>query len=134
MSSIFSRIVKGEIPCFRIAENDRFLAFLDVNPIAKGHVLVIPKDEIDNIFEINDTDYQDLFLFAKRVAHALGKCIPCEKVGMAVIGLEVRHAHIHLVPINNIYDIDFKKPKLSFSVDEFRAMAAEISSGIEGFL
>jgi len=134
MSSIFSRIVKGEIPCFRIAENDRFLAFLDVNPIAKGHVLVIPKDEIDNIFEINDTDYQGLFLFAKRVAHALGKCIPCEKVGMAVIGLEVRHAHIHLVPINNIYDIDFKKPKLSFSVDEFRAMAAEISSGIEGFL
>ncbi|HAJ98861.1 MAG TPA: HIT family protein [Bacteroidales bacterium] len=134
MSSIFSRIVKGEIPCYRIAENDRFLAFLDVNPIAKGHVLVIPKDEIDNIFDINDTDYQGLFLFAKRVAHALGKCIPCEKVGMAVIGLEVRHAHIHLVPINNIYDIDFKNPKLSFSADEFRAMAAEISSGIEGVL
>ena len=113
MASIFSKIVAGEIPCYKVAEDDRYLAFLDINPLAKGHTLVIPKKETDNIFDIEDEEYQGLFLFAKKVARSLKKCIQCEKIGVAVIGLEVAHAHIHLVPINGIYDIDFRKPKLN---------------------
>lgn len=133
MASIFSRIANGEIPCYKVAETDSFLAFLDINPLTYGHILVIPKQETDYIFDINDQEYQQLFLFAKRVAKALGKCVPCEKVGVAVIGLEVRHAHIHLVPINTIYDIDFKKPKLQFQPEEFRELADKIGKMIEPF-
>jgi histidine triad (HIT) family protein len=118
MASIFSKIVSGEIPAFKVAEDDRFLAFLDINPLAKGHVLVIPKEETDYIFDLDDQLYSDYFVFAKKVAVAIKKVIPCKKIGIAVIGLEVAHAHIHLVPINTIYDIDFKQPKLNLTNEE----------------
>jgi len=125
MSSIFSRISTGEIPCYKIAENDDFLAFLDINPLAKGHTLVIPKEETDYIFDINDNQYKELFLFAKQVGRAIGKAIKCKRVGITVIGLEVPHAHIHLIPINSITDMEFSRPKLSFTSEEF-AETAEI--------
>lgn len=131
MSTIFSKIVAGEIPAHKVAENDHFLAFLDINPLAKGHTLVIPKKETDYIFDIEDQEYQDFFLFAKKVARSIKKCIQCEKVGIAVIGLEVAHAHIHLVPINSIYDIDFSKPKLKLSPDEFKMIANRITEKLE---
>ncbi|MFW5706286.1 MAG: HIT family protein [Bacteroidota bacterium] len=130
MPTIFSKIVSGDIPAYKVAEDDNFLAFLDINPLAKGHTLVIPKKETDYIFDIDDQQYQELFLFAKKVAVAIKKCILCEKVGIAVIGLEVAHAHIHLVPINGIYDIDFSKPKLKLSEEEFRMIAERIGSKI----
>ena len=126
MSSIFTRIVKGEIPAHVVAENDQFLAFLDVFPIAKGHTLVIPKKEIDYIFNVDDDVYKDLWLFAKKVALKVGKAIPCERVGIAVIGLEVAHAHIHLVPINSIGDINFSNPKLKFAEEEMVSIATSI--------
>ncbi len=127
MASIFSKIIAGEIPSYKIAEDDNFYAFLDIFPLAKGHTLVIPKKETDYIFDIKDDEYQSLFLFAKKVANAIGSVIPCEKVGMTVIGLEVRHAHIHLIPINSIYDMDFKREKLKFTPEEFAAVAEDIS-------
>ncbi|NVO03743.1 MAG: HIT family protein [Bacteroidetes bacterium] len=131
MGSIFTKIINGEIPCYKIAENDRFFAFLDINPLAKGHTLVIPKEEIDNIFDIEDDNFKELFLFAKKIAKAIEKVIKAEKVGVAVIGLEVRHAHIHLVPINGVHDIDFKKPKLQLTQEELKDIAAKISSNIQ---
>ncbi len=130
MSTVFSKIVNGEIPCYKIAEDENFLAFLDINPIAKGHTLVIPKKEIDYIFDIEDDMYQEFFLFAKKVAASLKKCIQCERIGMAVVGLEVPHAHIHLIPIKSIYDIDFSKPKLKLSNEEFGLIAERISSKV----
>ncbi len=130
MPSIFSKIASGEIPSYKVAENDRFMAFLDINPLAKGHTLVIPKKETNYIFDIEDQDFRDLFLFAKKVAVSIKKCIQCEKVGMAVIGLEVPHAHIHLVPINGIYDIDFSKPKMKISQEEFKMIADRIASKV----
>jgi histidine triad (HIT) family protein len=126
MASIFTRIVKGEIPCYKVAENERFLAFLDINPLAVGHTLVIPKKEKDYIFDIDDSQYQELFLFAKTVALAVENVIPCQRIGIAVIGLEVPHAHIHLVPLQTVYDIDFKKPKLKISPEEFELVARKI--------
>jgi histidine triad (HIT) family protein len=128
MPSIFTRIVNGEIPCYKVAEDDRFLAFLDISPLAKGHTLVIPKQEIDYIFGIEDPLYQDLFLFAKKVALAIEKVVPCQKMGIAVLGLEVAHAHIHLVPVNTVYDIDFSKPKLQLSKEEFIELTEKIGS------
>ena len=130
MTTIFSRIVQGEIPSYKIAEDDRFYAFLDINPLAKGHTLVIPKKEVDKLFELDDDTYGDLWLFAKRVAAAIGEVMPCERVGVAVVGLEVPHAHIHLVPINGIYDIDFSKPKLSLSQEEFKLIASRIAAAL----
>ena len=127
MPSIFTRIVNGEIPCYKVAEDDRFLAFLDINPLAKGHTLVIPKKETDYIFGIEDEEYGDLFLFAKKVALAVEKVVPCKRMGIAVLGLEVAHAHIHLVPINTVYDIDFSKPKLALSKEEFLELVEKIS-------
>ena len=127
MSTIFSKIVKGEIPAYKVAENEDFLAFLDINPLAKGHTLVIPKKEIDYIFDMEDDWYCEFQLFAKRVAHAIKQVIPCGKIGVAVIGLEVAHAHIHLVPINSIYDIDFGKPKLKLTSEELAEIATAIS-------
>ena len=115
MSGIFSKIVSGEIPSYKIAENDQFLAFLDINPLAKGHTLVIPKREVDYIFALSEEELAALMVFARKVALAIDKVMPCKRVGVAVIGLEVPHAHIHLVPINDVYDIDFKKPKLKIS-------------------
>lgn len=128
MSSIFSKIISGEIPSYKVAEDDHFLAFLDINPMAKGHTLVIPKKETDYIFDIEDEEYQQFFLFAKKVALSIKTCMPCEKVGVAVVGLEVPHAHIHLVPINNNHDLDFKKPKLRLSSEEYKLIAGRIAS------
>ncbi len=130
MATIFSKIISGEIPVYKVAEDENFLAFLDINPLAKGHTLVIPKKEIDYIFDIEDELYQKFFLFAKKVAISIKKCIQCEKVGIAVVGLEVAHAHIHLVPINSIYDIDFSKPKLKLSEGEFKMIAERIASKV----
>ena len=127
MPSIFTKIVAGEIPCYKVAENDEFLAFLDIFPLAKGHLLVIPKIETDYIFDIESDAYSRLWLFAKKVAQAQKKVISCERIGVAVIGLEVPHAHIHLVPINGVNDIDFSKPKLSFSKQEMNQIAIDIS-------
>jgi histidine triad (HIT) family protein len=127
MPSIFTRIVNGEIPCYKVAEDDRFLAFLDISPLAKGHTLVIPKKEIDYLFAMDNDMYRDLFLFAKKVALAVEKVVPCQRIGIAVLGLEVPHAHIHLVPINTVYDIDFRKPKLELPKEEFLELAGKIS-------
>jgi histidine triad (HIT) family protein len=127
MNSIFTKIINGELPSYKIAENEFFYAFLDISPLAKGHTLVIPKKETDYIFDIDDTDYKDLFLFAKYVAKAIEKVIPCLKVGLTIIGLDVRHAHIHLIPINTIYDMDFKQPKLKLTTEEFQLIAKKIS-------
>jgi histidine triad (HIT) family protein len=130
MATIFSKIINGEIPAYKVAEDDRFLAFLDINPLAKGHTLIIPKQEVDYLFDLDDKLYADYFVFAKKVAVAMKKVIPCEKVGVAVVGLEVAHAHIHLIPINDIYDIDFKKPKLKFTPDEFEAIRKDIAGAL----
>ncbi|NMD01127.1 MAG: HIT domain-containing protein [Bacteroidales bacterium] len=130
MSTIFSKIVAGEIPCYKVAENDKFLAFLDINPLAEGHTLVIPKTEIDYIFDIPDNMLAEMMLFAKQVAKAIEKAIPCKRIGIAVIGLEVPHAHIHLIPINHVGDIDFSRKKLSFSSDEFNTTLKKILENI----
>jgi histidine triad (HIT) family protein len=130
MTSIFSKIVSGDIPAYKVAEDDRFLAFLDINPLAEGHTLVIPKQEVDYLFDLDDKLYADYFVFAKKVAVAIKKVVPCEKVGIAVVGLEVAHAHIHLIPINTIYDIDFKKPKLKFTREEFEEISGKIADEI----
>lgn len=130
MSSIFTKIVQGEIPSYKIAEDEKYYAFLDINPLAKGHTLVIPKSETDYIFDITDDDLAGMMIFAKKVAKAIEAVVPCKRVGLAVLGLEVPHAHIHLIPINTVYDIDFKQPKLSFTHEEFVALTAEIISKI----
>ena len=126
MSTIFSKILTGEIPSYKVAEDERFLAFLDVFPLAKGHVLVIPKEETDYIFDIESNEYLLFWQFAKQVAKAMDKVFDCERIGVAVIGLEVPHAHIHLVPINGVSDINFEKPKLKFSEQEFEDIAKKI--------
>ena len=126
MASIFSKIVAGEIPCHKIAENEHFLAFLDVMPLVNGHVLVIPKQEVDYIFDLEDAQLQDMMVFAKGAAKAIKAAIPCRKVGVAVIGLEVPHAHIHLVPMNEIGDINFTREKLKPTQEELADTAALI--------
>ncbi len=126
MSSVFSKIVSGEIPCYKIAETEDFLAFLDVSPLAEGHTLVIPKKEIDYIFNIEDNVLAGLTLFSKKVAKAIEKAIPCKRIGVAVIGLEVPHAHVHLIPINNVSDIDFSRKKLIFSKEQMIETAEKI--------
>lgn len=127
MASIFSKIVNGEIPCYKVAENEDYLAFLDIFPLVTGHVLVIPKVETDYLFDLDDQKYTGLMQFTKRIALAIKKAIPCKKVGVAVLGLEVPHAHIHLVPLNSESDINFSKPKLKLSVEEFTEVAAKIA-------
>ena len=131
MASIFSRIVNGEIPCYKVAESADFLAFLDVSPVKKGHVLVIPKIEVDYIFDMEDQALANLHLFAKKVAQAVKKTIPCTKVGMAVVGLEVPHAHIHLIPMTGIGDLNFSNPRVQLSKEEFVKLAEEISSNFQ---
>ncbi|MBN1599892.1 MAG: HIT family protein [Bacteroidales bacterium] len=131
MASIFSRIVSGEIPCYKIAEDDNYLAFLDINPLAKGHTLVIPKIEVDYIFDMEDDLLAGLHLFSKKIAKAIDKSVECERIGVAVIGLEVPHAHVHLVPINDIGDLSFSNPKLKFTKEEYEKIAATIISNIE---
>ena len=128
MPTIFSRIIQGEIPCYKIAENDNFFAFLDINPLAKGHTLVVPKQETDYLFNIDDEELGQMMVFAKHVAVAIEKAIPCKRIGVAVIGLEVPHAHIHLVPISTEGDLDFKKAHLSLSQEEFVAIQERITA------
>lgn len=126
MASIFSRIIAGEIPCYKIAENDKFFAFLDVNPKSKGHTLVVPKKEVDYIFDISDEDLAEMIVFAKHLAIAIKKAFPCQKVGMAVLGLEVPHAHIHLVPMQTEKDLVLSSPKLTLTPEEFKEVQAAI--------
>jgi histidine triad (HIT) family protein len=127
MSTLFSKIVKGEIPCHKVAENDQFLAFLDIMPLVKGHVLVIPKREEDYIFDLEDGELAGMIVFAKNVARKMKIVLPCRKIGVTVIGLEVPHAHIHLIPINGITDMDFSREKLSFSAEELAETASLIA-------
>ena len=131
MASIFSKIISDEIPAYKILENENFLAFLDIFPLAKGHVLVIPKKEIDYLFDISLDEYGELWKFAQQVAKAMDKVIDCKRIGVAVIGLEVPHAHIHLVPLNNVSDINFERPKLSFSEEEMNEVAQKIRKAIQ---
>lgn len=130
MSTVFSKIINGEIPSYKVHENDEFIAFLDVFPVSKGHVLVIPKKETDYIFDIEDSAYSRMWQFAKKVAEALKLSINCKRIGISVIGLEVAHAHIHLIPIDNLEDMNFSKPKMSFSKHEFEEIAKSIASNI----
>ena len=131
MASIFSKIISDEIPAYKILENENFLAFLDIFPLAKGHVLVIPKKEIDYLFDISSDEYGELWKFAQQVAKAMDKVIDCKRIGVAVIGLEIPHAHIHLVPLNNVSDINFERPKLSFSEEEMNEVAQNIRKAIQ---
>lgn len=129
MSSIFTKIINGEIPCYKIAEDENFLAFLDVNPNAKGHTLCIPKQEINKIFEMEDDLYVGLMEFSKKIAVALEKTVPCKRIGMAVVGLEVPHAHVHLIPLNEMDEMRFQN-KVSLSKDEFEALAERIKTNL----
>lgn len=128
MATIFSRIVAGEIPSYKVAENDKFYAFLDINPLVKGHTLVIPKQEVDYIFDLSDEDLAEMQVFAKKVASAIKSSFPCIKVGQAVIGLEVPHAHIHLIPIQKESDMLFSNPKLKLTAEEFKEIAEKIQA------
>jgi len=130
MSSIFSKIVSCDIPAYKVAEDEHHLAFLDIFPLAKGHVLVIPKKETDYIFDITSSEYLELWKFAQKVAKGMDKVIACKRIGVAVIGLEVSHAHIHLVPLNNVSDINFERPKLKFSKAEMKSVLDLIKSAI----
>ena len=131
MASIFSKIIGGEIPCYKIAEDENYFAFLDINPLKKGHTLVVPKIEVDYIFDLDDDVLKGLIVFSKKVAKAIERTIDCERVGMTVIGLEVPHAHVHLIPIYGLSDMDFSKAKLKLTEDEFKHVASEISSRFE---
>lgn len=132
MATIFTRIVQGEIPCYKVAETEDYLAFLDVRPMAKGHTLVIPKKEIDYIFDLEDAYYAGLMLFAKKVAKAVEAVVPCKRIGVGIVGLEVPHAHVHLIPLNAMSDMHFGKAPVELSAEEMTTLAAAISAGIEG--
>jgi histidine triad (HIT) family protein len=128
MATLFTRIINGEIPCYKIAENELFIAFLDILPVAKGHTLVVPKKEIDYIFDLPEEDLQALNIFAKEVARKIQTIIPCKKIGISVIGLEVPHAHMHLIPINQIHDMNFEKERLKFTPEELAEICNAISN------
>lgn len=128
MASVFTKIIKGEIPCYKIAENDNYFAFLDINPLTKGHTLVVPKKEVDYIFDLDDETYRGLMDFSKQVAHAIKKVISCNRISVQVIGLEVPHAHVHLIPIKTMSDGNFANPKLKLSKEEFEEIAKKIRS------
>jgi histidine triad (HIT) family protein len=131
MATVFTKIIKGEIPCYKIAEDERYFAFLDINPLMAGHTLVVPKTETDYIFDLSDNDLSGMILFSKKVALAIEKAIPCARIGVAVLGLEVPHAHIHLVPMNTMGDLNFKNPKLKFTPEEFAKIAKRISEKVK---
>ncbi len=131
MASIFSRIIAGEIPCYKVAEDEHNFAFLDINPLTEGHTLVVPKHEVDYIFNLPDDEYLSLQLFAKRVAEAVEKACPCQRIATAVIGMEVPHAHIHLVPINSEGDLDFRRKKLALEPERMAQIAADIASKLQ---
>jgi histidine triad (HIT) family protein len=130
MATIFSRIVRGEIPSYKIAEDDRYYAFLDINPLVKGHTLVIPKKETDYLFDLDDELLSGMMVFSKKIAKAISLAIPCKRVGVAVLGLEVPHAHIHLVPMQSETDLDFRKKKLKLTPEEFEKIAADIREAL----
>lgn len=131
MASIFTRIIEGEIPAYKIAEDERYLAFLDISPLARGHALVIPKQETDYIFDLDEDILSGLILFSQRVARAIESVVPCKRIGIAVIGLEVPHAHIHLVPLQTMHDIDFSKPKVQITPEEFQSLTEKIAGAFE---
>jgi histidine triad (HIT) family protein len=127
MATIFTKIIRGEIPCYKIAEDDRYFAFLDINPLKAGHTLVVPKQETDYFFDLDDNQLAGLILFSKKVAKAIKSVIPCNRVAVAVVGLEVPHVHIHLIPMDTMNDVNFRNPKLKFTPDEFKEIAEKIS-------
>ncbi|MDZ4752137.1 MAG: HIT family protein [Flavobacteriales bacterium] len=127
MATIFSKIISGEIPCYKIAESEKFLAFLDIQPVAKGHALVVPKIEVDFFFDLDEDYLQEINLFARDIAKKMKKVIPCKRIGVAIIGLEVPHAHVHLIPMNTIGDMNFTNPRLQFSTEEYQSLAKSIS-------
>ena len=130
MASIFTKIINGDIPCYKVAENDSFFAFLDINPLVKGHTLVVPKQEIDYYFDINDKLMCEFSVFTKKIAQAIEKVTPCERVGVAVMGLEVPHAHIHLIPFKHMSDMNFTNPKLHLTTQEFEDIASKINKEV----
>ena len=130
MATIFTRIIKGEIPSYKVAENDEFFAFLDINPLKAGHTLIVPKQETDYLFDLNDEQLSGLIIFSKKVAAAIKEAFPCNRIGVAVLGLEVPHAHIHLVPMDSMEDVNFRNPKLKFTPEEFMNIAKSISEKI----
>lgn len=130
METIFTKIIKGEIPSYKIAENDKFYSFLDISPLAKGHTLVVPKIQNDYIFDLDDQTLSEMMVFAKKIAKAVEKSVPCKRIGVAVIGLDVPHTHIHLVPISNVGDLDFTKERVKLSEEEFKSVAAAISANV----
>ncbi|MBI35481.1 MAG: HIT family protein [Flavobacteriales bacterium] len=130
MASIFTKIVQGEIPCYKVAETEDCIAFLDILPLVKGHVLVVPKREVDYYFDLDDELFEKVNHLAKKVARAIKKVVPCERIGVSVIGLEVPHAHVHLVPINSISDLDFTKQRVQFSEEEFKELAEKIAANL----
>jgi histidine triad (HIT) family protein len=130
MATIFTRIINGEIPCYKVAEDDNYFAFLDINPLREGHTLVVPKRETDYIFDLDDRQLSGIILFSKKVAVAIKSVIPCNRIGVAILGLEVPHAHIHLVPMDTMDDINFKRPKLKFTPEEFKETAAKIQKQV----
>ncbi len=131
MPSIFTRIINGEIPCYKIAENDNYFAFLDISPLKKGHTLVIPKKEVDYIFDLDNNTYSGLMLFAQKVAKAMKQTIPCSRIGVAVMGMEVPHAHIHLIPLDKEGDMHFSNPKLTLSQEEMTTIAQDIAANLK---
>ena len=130
MATIFTKIINGEIPCYKIAEDDNYFAFLDINPLRAGHTLVVPKRQTDYIFDLDDVYLAGMIIFSKKVAVAIRNVIPCNRIGVAILGLEIPHAHIHLVPMDTMEDINFKNPKLKFSPEEFKEIAFKISSKV----
>ncbi|QIK59355.1 HIT family protein [Dysgonomonas sp. HDW5A] len=131
MATIFSKIIKGEIPCYKIAENDNFFAFLDIRPMAKGHVLVIPKHETDYLFDLDDDVLSEMIVYSKKIAKAIQRAVPCKRIGLMVIGMEVPHAHIHLIPINAERDMNLSNPRLKLLEDEFQQITKDIISELE---
>lgn len=131
MASIFTKIVKGEIPCYRIAEDENYLAFLDINPLKRGHTLVVPKKEIDYLFDLDDRLLSGMTVFSKKVATAIKDAVECRRIGVVVLGFDVPHAHIHLIPMDTMDDINFRNPKLKLSQEEFKEIASKISSRVK---
>jgi histidine triad (HIT) family protein len=127
MATIFTKIINGEIPCYKIAEDENYFAFLDINPLKEGHTLIVPKTETDYIFDLEDKQLAGMILFSKKVARAIKIAVPCKRIGVAILGLEVPHAHIHLVPMDNMEDVNFKNPKMKFTPEQFKETAAKIS-------
>jgi histidine triad (HIT) family protein len=128
MATIFTKIINGEIPCYKVAEDDRYFAFLDINPLRAGHTLVVPKQETDYVFDLDDAKLSGLILFSKKIAAAIKAAIPCKRIGVAILGLEIPHVHIHLVPMDSMEDVNFRNPKLKFTPEEFKAIAEKINN------